>query len=64
MEDSTLYGEIIRNPFLYASALAGFSIESNDELEKSKEICGELIVEEPFGVDYSPQSYRLDEEIQ
>lgn len=64
MEESTLYSEIIRNPFLYASALAGFSIESNDKLEQSKEIGSELIVEASFGDDYSPQSYRLDEEIQ
>lgn len=34
IEDSILYGEIIRNPFLYASAIAGFSIENkHDEIE-------------------------------
>jgi len=38
IKDTTLYGNVIRNPFLYATALAGFNIESKtSEIEKSKE---------------------------
>lgn len=38
IKDATLYGKVIRNPFLYATAMAGFNIESkSSEIEKNKE---------------------------
>ncbi|WP_216830688.1 YheC/YheD family endospore coat-associated protein [Alkalihalobacterium elongatum] len=43
MEDQPLYGEIIQNPFLYASALAGFGVQN--ETKNEKPITKELDVE-------------------